>query len=185
MFVKTFYSKQGVLCLLILVMGWKDVRGQEYRENLSIATQQAFGGMLRYAGQGNYPKLEKAMMLIEPLVEALSRKEGADYTAKIKEGIAAGDKAAVLNWVQKLVASDIKDLLNEASTTSQVQVAKKKLRGAFEDYSLLEPFVKAKDAKANQQIKMDFKKLMIHVGKAPDDFAKGKDAILNTVFSFL
>ena len=154
-----------LLFALIIILGsagW--VSGQPYRETLPISQVEIFQRMLVQTEEGNFDKVDKGTIFLDPLFSALQLKFGVNFKARFQDKVIHRDKAGLEASILHLAFLDLIDLLEVAGQLLQkndLDRAKSKIKVAFQDYLILTPFILNKAFPADQKIKNDFRVLTL------------------------
>ena len=144
---------------------------QTTTEATQTSYAKIFERMLSSAERGENDKIEKAIDLIHPLINRINIFFALKIEEKIKKAIESGEKREVVVAVQRFICFAITLLLTEniELTTDRSEITPR-LREAFAEYLVLDPYVRKIDFQISQLMQNTFRKANAQAGYKPEEF---------------
>ena len=129
------------------------------RQTLNISsTPKIYERMLTSASKENYQKVEKALQLLQPLIQHLDQTYSLSLEKDIREAIQNNLPNKLVQELQRLVCYSIKDLFREAAKASDKKSEISPIiREAFSEYLTLDFYIRPIDFESSKRIKANFR----------------------------
>lgn len=151
------------------------VDAQSYRDSLPVAHHQMIRGLVDYARNAEFEKLERTFNLVKPLTDALQSKTGDTLDQRVRSAIRSGDPQEILNAVRRYVGQDMFDLMDVAIEEGNADPGKGRTlyKQAYFLYLMLSQDVSQSDFQGDLKLKKAFREATLSFGKA-SPFGGGK-----------
>ena len=131
---------------------------QAYRNDIGVPPTDVYQSMMGFAERKDFAKVSASLGTLKPIVGHIAAKYKENPAEAIKSAADQGSADKVTAGIRRLIALDIKDLLDQAlqSAEGSQDSAKIAIKAARLNYELLSPEGQKKDFGADQKIKRLF-----------------------------
>lgn len=133
---------------------------QDARSNMPVPAAEVYKNMLVFAKNGDGTKVEKSLLLLNPVILEVNRRFCTRIDLEISNTLYKEDPISMTGAVTKLIVEDIRHLLMESVESIGKDLEKMgiRIRIAFTEYQTIDPILEKKDFSASTKIKTDFRK---------------------------
>ena len=148
-----------VLCISLIAFQDKTVWAEVDAATLSLSSSKIFERMLAAAGEGDVERVLKALSLLKPLEQDVSKSNSLDIQSKLEQAAKSGNNDLLVNEVRRFIALSVKLRMdaNVEQVMDRKQVASN-IKEAYKDYLVLDPFIRKNDFDLSKKFKLSFRK---------------------------
>ncbi len=150
----------------------------DIHDAVKVDVSKVFERMLMAVEKNKYEKITNAMQLLSPLTSEINQIYGVDINADLNKGIIEGNKTYVVRIIQQFIVYSIESHLSVClDAVSNRQQMVPKIKKAYVEYLVLDPYVRAIDFEVSKKLKMFFRAVNNMVGVNSEEFQTSRDAI--------
>ena len=176
------------IALTLILSLYSTAYSQDARSSMPVPAAEIFKNMLAFAKSGEGSKVERSLLLMNPVISDVNRRFCIRIDSEISNALYKEDAASINGSVIKLILLDIRSLLLESIESIEKDQEKMVLRVriAFTEYQTVDPILEKKDFNASVKVKNDFRKAyFLSEGKKFDELReiiKGIEGVLKKNF---
>lgn len=176
---------QSIFITIILTTSFYSIAySQDARSNMPVPPAEIYKNMLAFAQKGEGQKVERSLLLLNPIISELNRRFCFRIDSEISNALYKEDPFAITGAVTKLIVYDIRHLLFDSleSIGKDLDKMNLRIRIAFTEYQTIDPILEKKDFSASTKIKTDFRKAyFLSEGKKFDELRESVKEIEGTL----
>lgn len=136
------------------------VYSQDVRSNMPVPPAEIYKNMLAFAQKGEGQKVERSLLLLNPVISELNKRFCVKIDVEINNVIYMGDAPSMTGAVTKLIIEDVRHLLMESleSIGKDLEKMGLRIRIAFTEYQTVDPILEKKSFEASTKIKTEFRR---------------------------
>jgi len=128
------------------------------RRHITLSTSVLYKKMLVAAENGEYPKVEKALVVLTPLITVINSDLKMNFDTRLKKVISQKDKVTLVFFLKHLIVLSIQESFKEASQSgvSPSQI-RQRIKIAYREYLILDPEVRQRSFAKSQVLLQAFR----------------------------
>jgi hypothetical protein len=154
------------------------LEGQEARAALRIAPAKLYPEMIRMAEGGEWSQLDKALLLIAPLIEKIDAAGPVTPGRILRERIAARDARQSLAAIERAALAGVALVLRQASGEADGVKRREQIRVGFSEFLAVAPLMRAARFRLSQEIERSFRQVYALAGPPDPRFKERIEALL-------